>query len=277
MLHVIRLAVTAAPAVLLFAILQADEPTVPKVSQFAPPEDLKSQVNYYLGRLDEALADPNDYDEAKQSRVAKDSAALAALGLSLAMHDQDSHFRSGALVKAAERLGESGSEHAKASAAAAEVKKAAAGSDDPAGAVQWGKVASIAELMKQVPIVNNGLKRGLEPARFQKQATQSAGQAATLAAIAQAAMFDEEYVGDAADAARLARALCPDAGCRGRGQRRDPCRPARHSRRGHETAGSELRCLPRQVSRGQVIAASLARDLGARDPADFPSAAELSA
>ncbi len=162
---------------------------------------------YYLGRLNEALADPKDYDEAKQSRVSKDANTLAALALSLSLHDVESKFRGGSLIKAAQRLAESSGEYAGAAAAAAEVKQAAAGGDAQPAEIKWGKVASLAELMKQVPIVNNGLKRGLEPARFQRQAAQSAGQAATLAAIAQAVMFDDEYAADA-DAEAQWRTLC---------------------------------------------------------------------
>ncbi len=192
-------------SVVVAAGLLGDEP--PKVSQFAPAEDLKAQVAYYQGRIDEALADPADYDEAKQSRVGKDAHTLAAIALVLAKHDAEAKYRSGALLKAAQKLAEAAGDQAAAAAAAAEVKQAAAGSDDPPAELPWGKVAAIADLMKQVPIVNNGLKRGLEPPRFQRQAAQSAGQAATLAAIAQAAMYDEEYAGDAADAARW-RELC---------------------------------------------------------------------
>ena len=185
--------------------LSGDEP--PKVSQFAPAVDLNAQVTYYLGRLDEALADPNDYDEAKQSRVGKDSNTLAALALSLALHDMESKYRDGALLKASQKLAEGSGEYAPAAAAAAEVKAAAAGGDEKPGEIKWGKVASLSALMKQVPVVNNSLKRGLEPARFQRQAAQSAGQAATLAAIAQAVIFDDEYASDAADAAQW-QTLC---------------------------------------------------------------------
>ena len=48
---------------------------------------MNGQVDYYLGRLGEALADSKDYDEAKQSRVNKDANTLAALGLALVLHD----------------------------------------------------------------------------------------------------------------------------------------------------------------------------------------------
>ncbi len=179
----------------------------PKVSQFAPAEDLTGQVEFYLGRLNEALADPKDYDEAKQSRVDKDANTVAALALALALHDMESKYRSGALLRAAQQLADASGDYASAAAAAAEVKKAATGSDDKSAELKWSRVASLSALMKQVPIVNNGLKRGLEPARFQRQAVQSAGQAATLAAIAQAVLGDEEYATDPKAVAEW-RTLC---------------------------------------------------------------------
>jgi cytochrome c556 len=185
--------------------LGGDEP--PKVSQFAPAEDLTGQVTYYVGRIDEALADPKDYDEAKQSRVGKDANTLAALALSLSLHDVEGKYRGGALLKAAQRLAESSGEYAPAAAAAAEVKTAAAGGDEKPSEIKWSKVASLSALMKQVPVVNNALKRGLDPARFQRQAAQSAGQAATLAAIAQAVMYDDEYATDPATTAQW-QTLC---------------------------------------------------------------------
>jgi hypothetical protein len=177
-----------------------------KVSQFAPAEDLVSQLDYYIARLSEALADAQDYDEAKQSRVHKDANTVAVLGLALAMHDSESKFHDAALIAAAQRLAETQANHEAAAKALADVKQAAAGGGKQA-ATKWGKVASLAALMQQVPIVNNSLKRGLDPARFKRQKTQSAGQAATLAAIAQAVMYDDEVAKDPASAEAW-QALC---------------------------------------------------------------------
>ncbi len=49
-------------------------------------------------------------------------------------------------------------------------------------------VAPLKQLMKEVPVINAGLKRGLN--RFKTQASASGGQSAALAAIAQASMLD---------------------------------------------------------------------------------------
>ena len=65
--------------------------------------------------------------------------------------------------------------------------------------LKWEQVASLEELMKQVPTVNAALKRGLTPQRFKTLQKQSSGQAATLAAIAQAVMADTTAVKKPAD------------------------------------------------------------------------------
>jgi cytochrome c556 len=52
-----------------------------------------------------------------------------------------------------------------------------------------------------VPLIHTGLKRGVDPHRLARQASQSAGQSAALAAIAEAAMLDTEYAKLARDSA----------------------------------------------------------------------------
>jgi cytochrome c556 len=56
--------------------------------------------------------------------------------------------------------------------------------------------------MKQVPIVNNNLRRNVEGRRFERSTDKNLGYAATLAAIAQAASFDTAYCADEADEAK---------------------------------------------------------------------------
>ena len=179
----------------------ADAAAVPKVSRFAPAKDLKAQTDFYLGRLQESLAARDDYDEAKQSRVGKDANTLAVLGLALAMHDEDNAVRGKLeLVRAAQSLAASSGDFDGAAQALARAKLAAGGAPAAAGEKPaWQKVAALEPLMKQVPIVHGALKRGIE-GRFQRQAEAAAGQAATLAAIAEAARFDTSAVKDPADA-----------------------------------------------------------------------------
>jgi hypothetical protein len=188
-------------AVMAAGLLTAKEPPAPpKISTFAPADDLMGQVEYYLGRLEEALADEADFDEARHARVKKEANTLIVLALNLGMHDQDNPLKDAApaVVATAQVLAKA-PDHASARAALEEVKKAVAGQGGPANALQWGRIASLGQLMKQVPVVHASLKRGITPTRFQQLANQSAGHAATLAAIAQASVADTHEVKDPAD------------------------------------------------------------------------------
>ena len=55
--------------------------------------------------------------------------------------------------------------------------------------------------MRQVPINNNSLRRGVGGRRFKRSIERNAGYAATLAAIAQASMIDTMYCADEQDEA----------------------------------------------------------------------------
>ncbi len=93
-----------------------------------------------------------------------------------------------------------------ATAALAEVKQAIAGAKG-AEKLEWKPVADLSQLMKQVPIVNNNLRRTVTGKRFKQSLDASAGQAATLAALAQASSFDTSYC-DSKDAEAKWARLC---------------------------------------------------------------------
>ena len=182
-------------------------PDIPKISSFAPAKDLIQQVDFYLVRLDESLADPADFDLAKQSRTLKDANTLSALALVLAVHDEEHPIKASmpAMLKSSQALAEAGDDIERAGASLAGIKRARAAMAAGGETVKWEKAASLSALMKAVPLVHTGLKRGVEPNRLARQAVQSAGQAAALAAIAQAAMLDAELAKSPADAERWAQ------------------------------------------------------------------------
>ncbi|HTU26495.1 MAG TPA: hypothetical protein VMF30_13905 [Pirellulales bacterium] len=178
----------------------------PKPSQYAPAADLIDQAEYYIGRIGEALTDEKEFNEDLQKRTANDANTLAVIALVLAKHDEANKLQAAPFLPATRRLAEVADKFGPATAALAEVKKAAEAGGAPAADVAWEPVAPLDSLMRQVPIVNNSLRRGLDPNRFKRQQKQAAGQAATLAAIAQAAQFD---LSDADDASAADwRALC---------------------------------------------------------------------
>src|SRR5258707_4013551 len=99
---------------LIFALLavalvaaQISKPAeVPKVSEFAPSKDLLQQVDFFIARMQESLADPADFDLAKQSRTFKDANTLAALALMLSVHDENDPLKAAmpGLLRAAQAL-----------------------------------------------------------------------------------------------------------------------------------------------------------------------------
>lgn len=185
---------------LLAAEAEAKMPAVPPVSKFAPADDLVDQFDYYTKRIEEALAEKSDFDDAAKSRLKKDANTLSALALSLGMHDANNRFNASAVevLKASQSLATSANYEA-AKAGLEALKKAISTTAAAKEKLKWEQVASLEELMKQVPTVNAALKRGLTPQRFKTLQKQSAGQAATLAAIAQAVMADSTAVKHPAD------------------------------------------------------------------------------
>ncbi len=193
----LSLAIVLASLGIRGAVLFSQQPQVPAVSRFAPHDDLLAQVDFFIGRVEESLGDPADFDLAKQSRTLKDANTLAVLALVLSQHDGDFPEKSSmpALLKSAQSLAAAEADAEQGQQALAAIKLAREGKSPSDAPVPWGRVASLPLLMKQVPLVHAGLKRGVAPNRLRRTAEQSAGQAATLAAMAQASIFDDEYAG----------------------------------------------------------------------------------
>jgi hypothetical protein len=160
----------------------------PKVSTFAPAKDLAGQVNEYLKDLEDAVKNESEFAD-NQGKIAKDANTLIVIVLALGMHDTDNPYKAAApaLIKATQDLA-AAKDHAAAKAATEAVKKAASSKAGGADKLKWEKVASLPELMKAVPLINNKLKRSVGGSRFEKKLDESAGYSAALAAIAQGAI-----------------------------------------------------------------------------------------
>jgi hypothetical protein len=178
----------------------AQAPDDAKPSAYAPAADLIRQVKAYVESLTAATADASDYDEDKQGEVSRDANTLATMALVLGMHDQDNALKPAAakLIAAAKQLSAEHEDAQKAAAAVAAIK-AIVDKPEKGEAVSWKPCAEMVPLMKQVPIVNNKLRSGVEGRRFAQSADKNAALAATLAAIAQVSMLDTDYVSEAAD------------------------------------------------------------------------------
>ncbi|MDZ7617422.1 MAG: hypothetical protein U1E05_10480 [Patescibacteria group bacterium] len=153
------------------------------VSAYAPADVLVGQVDQYMTRLEESVASPDEYKDGA-SRIARDSNTMIVIALALGLHDQDSKLKANApaILKAAQDVAAAeGYESAKETIG--KLKTAIAdGGEGPE--LKWEKVASLKELMEQVPLVHASIRRRVSR-RFAQNAEGISGDAATVAAIAQ--------------------------------------------------------------------------------------------
>lgn len=172
-----------------------------KPSTYAASKDLVAQVNFYLEKLGADLEDASAYGDEQQERVLKDANTLIVLGTALGLHDEEHDLKAGAasLSAAAKDLAKNAKDHAKASEALKKAQAALEAKSD-GGKVSW-EGADLAQLMKQVPIVNNSLRQGVTGQRFARLKEKTAQTAATLAAIAEASAHDTSFVVEDADTA----------------------------------------------------------------------------
>ncbi len=167
-----------------------DAPAAPKVSTFAPAEDLANQADQYIKELEKVVANEQEYKDG-EGKITKDSNTLIIIALALGLHDQDSKYKAsaGALMKAAQDVAAT-KDFASAKKAVAAVQDAAGDKGKANVELKWEKVASLPELMKQVPLISTKLKMNVKGAKFKKKAKDTAGYTAVLAAIAQGTMAD---------------------------------------------------------------------------------------
>jgi hypothetical protein len=174
-----------------------------RVSNYAPAADLANQLTAIAARLDDLLAKPEEFDDARKSRIAKEANVAAVVALALALSDEKHPLRdSASSALAAARTLATSEDYNKSKLALGQLKAVVDGKSPPTRAtesVRWAPVAPLGLLMKEVPIVNSNLKRSVQGERFKSQAKVSAAAAATLAAIAQESAGDHSAVKNPAD------------------------------------------------------------------------------
>jgi hypothetical protein len=178
--------------------VQADEP---KVSTFAPAEDLVRQADKYIKAMESTVASKEEYDDS-EGKIGRDANTFAVIALSLGLHDKndkDDKYRpkAAALIKAAQDVAAT-KDYASARKAVAALKELVDAEGKGDNKLKWEKVASLPDLMKQVPIVNTKLKLCLSKTNFKKKAKDSAGYTAVIAAIAQGVVADTSATKDGA-------------------------------------------------------------------------------
>jgi hypothetical protein len=165
-------------------------PDAPKISTFAPAKDLADQVRVYIKDIDATLESEQEYKDS-EGKIGRCTNTLAVIALCLGMHDEDNQYkaRAPALIKASQALA-AAADYQSAKKAFDGVKAAADGKLPAQADLKWEKVASLPDLMKQVPNINTKLKRNVKGAKFKTKAKDTAGYTAAIAAIAQGSMAD---------------------------------------------------------------------------------------
>jgi hypothetical protein len=186
--------------VLLAGPTMAAMPEAPKVSTFASADDLVSQLDAYVADLEKAVSNEEEYKDA-EANISKQSNTLVLIALALGLHDSDNKYKAAApaIVKAAQALGQA-KDLASTKKGVEAVKAAVAGKGEAGAAIKWEKVASLPELMKQVPNLNTKLKRGVSKSKLKSSAAKSQGHAAVIAVIAQGSMADTSATKSEAEA-----------------------------------------------------------------------------
>jgi len=162
----------------------------PKVSTFAPADDLVQQLDEFLGSLAGIVKSEADFKEAAEGKVTKEANTVILIALALGLHDTDNKYKAPAAgIIAAARDVAAAKDYA-ATKAAADKLQAAAGGKGPAAGLKWEKMASLDQLMKEVPLINTRMKKLLVPKKFKTRTKDLAGYSAALAVIAQGSMAD---------------------------------------------------------------------------------------
>lgn len=178
----------------LGSLLAGDPPAPRKLSEVVPAGDLLSQAKLYVESFATNLTGAQQYRDAA-TKIAREAHTLSAIVLMLGHDDKENELKANApaIIKASQELARA-KEYEAAQAAYEKLKQAmnAAPGGGEAAAPKCEKVASMGQLMKQVVFINNRLKRGMR--RFGKQTDEQARDAAALAAIAQAIVFDTHEV-----------------------------------------------------------------------------------
>lgn len=189
----ILLAALAAAALAASGLLAADLPQSPPLSRIVPVADLDGQVKFYLDELEKCVQDEAEYRDATSrvdakavTKLEKKSHALAVIALAVALHDQPSQFKKAApgLIKAAQDLAKA-ADYQSAKKGVENAKAALFSTGDPSS-LKWMKVAAMAPLMGEVPLIHTRMKRDIR--RFDRNIERLAGGAAAIAVIAHGSM-----------------------------------------------------------------------------------------
>ena len=169
-----------------------EPPRPPALSKIMPADDLIAQLKVFHQSLHEMSADEQTWQD-NAHKVVRDAQTLAAVALTLALYDSDHDLTRAApaVMDAAQALAEA-KEFGAVEGALKALDAALENRTVGAQVFQPRRVGSMGQLMKQAGFANNRIKRGLR--RITDKADEKARDAAVLAAIAQATVYDTEGV-----------------------------------------------------------------------------------
>lgn len=186
----VMLVAVAASLVALGLPALAAPPEAPKVSTFAPAEDLVSQTDRYVEELQKAVESQQEYDESKVSKLAN---TLMLMAIALGVDDAGNKYKgsAAAIFKAAADLAKT-KDFAAAKKGVDDLKASLSASG---GEVTWaqGAEANLDAVYKQSQTVINSLKRYTKGARFKKSLDETAGFSAVLGVIGQGVMANTSH------------------------------------------------------------------------------------
>jgi hypothetical protein len=164
-------------------------PAPPKVSSFAPADDLVYQMDKYIALMEKGTADEASYKEdLAEGVVSQTGSTMVLLAVALGLSDQDNKYKAnaGAMAAACQKLAVA-ADYAATKQAVAGVVAAAKGEGKGTVELKWSRLADLPALMKQVPKINNNqLRPSLR--KLDARAKDAGASSATLAVIAQGAM-----------------------------------------------------------------------------------------
>ena len=124
----LRLAWCSGVVLSVVSLLIAQPQKGPKPSSYAPAKDLRSQVDFFLKRVEIDLSDQTEYGDDQQGRVAKDASTLAVLAWVLGWHDEENDLKRSApaLIAASQKLADESDNYQAATRVLADLKRALA-------------------------------------------------------------------------------------------------------------------------------------------------------
>jgi len=175
----------------------AEAPSAPKQSTVAPAAVLSKATEAYVSALKELMDGEEAYTK-NVEQVGFKANAVTALALVLGNHDEANPYKAKAveMIEASKELTRA-KDYATAKAAWERLQTASDKTDLPGPAPAWERAASLGKLMKETSAIKARLGRNAR--RLDRTKDDNLQGAATLAAFAQAAVYDTHEVKNEAD------------------------------------------------------------------------------